>query len=139
MEGAAMSIVTRASAPIIVKLLAITLGVSLGANVIGGLWIWVLRSEAYSADTKLDAATDANAGNVATINAQRDALEACVGLDQFVIRLAEQASADYAAAKALRDQAAADSAAERNRIYETDPTCRDWAAAPVCAAISDGL
>lgn len=134
-----MSIITRAADTSIAKPLAIALGVSVLANVLGGFWIWALRAESESADTQLDAAVDANAGNVATINAQRDALEACVGLDQFVIRLAEQASADYAAAKALRDQAAADSAAERNRIYETDPTCRAWAAAPVCAAISDRL
>lgn len=134
-----MSIITRAAGAGIAKPLAIALGVSVLANVIGGLWIWALRAEASSADTKLDAATDANAGNVEVINAQQLALNVCVGLDQFVARLADQATADYAAAKALRDQAAADRRAARNRLYETDPTCRDWAAAPVCAAISDEL
>ena len=134
-----MSIITRAADTSIAKPLAIALGVSVLANVIGGFWIWALRAESESADTKLDAATDANAGNMATINAQRDALDACVGLDQFVARLAEKASADYEAAKALREQAAADRRAARSKVYANDPTCGAWAAGPVCRAVSDGL
>ena len=134
-----MSIITRAADTSIAKPLAIALGVSVLANVIGGFWIWALRAESESADTKLDAATDANAGNMAVINAQRDALDACVGLDQFVARLAEKATADYEAAKALREQAAADRRAARSKVYANDPTCGAWAAGPVCRAVSDGL
>lgn len=134
-----MSIITRAADTSIAKPLAIALGVSVLANVIGGFWIWALRAESESADTKLDAATDANAGNMATINAQRDALDACVGLDQFVARLAEKASADYEAAKAERIRAAAHARQARETLYATDESCRAWAAAPVCRAVSDGL
>lgn len=134
-----MTIVQRVTGPAVIKPLAIALGVSLVANVIlFGLWR-INRAESESAETKLEAATDANAGNMATINAQRDALDACVGLDQFVARLAEKASADYEAAKALREQAAADRRAARSKVYANNPNCGAWAAGPVCRAVSDGL
>lgn len=134
-----MTIIERVTGPAIIKPLAIALGLSVLANVIlFGLWR-IDRAEAESADTKLQTATDANAGNMAVINAQRDALDACVGLDQFVARLAEKATADYEAAKALREQAAADRRAARSKVYANDPTCGAWAAGPVCRAVSDGL
>ena len=134
-----MTIIERVTGPAIIKPLAIALGVSALANVIlFGLWR-INRAESESADTKLDAAVDANTGNVAVINAQRDALDACVGLDQFVARLAEKATADYEAAKAERIRAAAHARQARETLYATDESCRAWAAAPVCRAVSDGL
>lgn len=134
-----MTIIERVTGAAIAKPLAIALGVSLLVNVaFFALWR-INAAESESAETKLDAATEANAGNMSTINAQRDALDACVGLNQFVERLAAQATADYEAAKALRDQAAADRRAARSKVYANDPTCGAWAAGPVCRAVSDGL
>lgn len=134
-----MSIIDRVTSGGLVQPLVIALGVSLVANLaLFGLWR-INRAESEAADVQIAAAVDANAGNIAVINAQRDALDACVGLDQFVARLAERATADYEAAQAERARAAAHARQTRELLYANDDTCRAWASAPVCRAVSDGL
>lgn len=134
-----MSIIERVTGAAITKPLAIGLAVSLFANLVGGLWLRAVIAERDGADSKLSTAVEANAGNWQLINAQRDSLEACVGLDQFMLRLSLQATADFEAAKAERKQAAADRRADRGKTYATDASCKAWGDAPVCVAIDNGL
>ena len=134
-----MSIIERVTGVGLVQPLVIALGVSLVANLaLFGLWR-INRAESAAAETNLGAAVDANAGNMTLINAQRDALDACVGLDQFVAALATRAERDFAAAQAERAAAAANRRNARGQTYATDESCRTWAAVPMCPVVSDSL
>ena len=106
--------------------------------VLFGLWR-INRAEAMSADVQIAAAADANTGNMATINSLRAAVDACVGQEKHLADLAAQAAEDLIRAEAERAEAARLSKQSRTRIYDTDPTCRTWAAAAECRAVSDGL
>ena len=134
-----MSIIKRVTGAAAIKPLIIMIVGLLITNA-GAIALWrIAAAERDTADVKLSTAVDANAGNWQLINTQRDALDACVGLDQFMLRLSLQATADFEAAQAERKQAAADRRAARGRIYATDDSCKAWAATPVCRAIDDGL
>lgn len=134
-----MSIIERVTGGSLVQPLLIALGVSLVGNLaLFGLWR-INRAEAEAADAQIAAAVDANAGNVATIEALRNAVDACVGQEQHLADLAAQAADDLAKAEAERAEAARLSKLNRERIYAADPNCRAWAAAPVCRAVSDSL
>ncbi|MBP9155999.1 MAG: hypothetical protein KBF48_13755 [Xanthomonadales bacterium] len=130
-----MSIISTA----LIKPLAIAVGVLALSNVVTfGLWR-IAAAERDGADTELQVADDANTGNMATITALRAAVDQCVGQEQHLADMAEQAAIDLAAAEIARAEATRLAKQNRDRIYANDPNCRAWATGPVCVAVSDSL
>ena len=83
--------------------------------------------------------TGANASTKTANDKLAAMLAAEVGKRQDTDRALAEARAARDTARSERDAAQTALRKTREVIYATDPTCADWAARPVCGAISDSL
>jgi hypothetical protein len=108
--------------------------------------IAIAKAATSECETKLEATSTANQ-NLAAANAKQQAavedlvgkLDRAIGETERLDILLADAEARASAAHRERDRALAQVTELREKIYATDPSCAAWGAAPVCAAISDGV
>ncbi len=97
------------------------------------------RSLAEQRGERIQQVNGANRSNLTTIATLEDKLEQAVGQEQQTAAALAKAITERNAARSARDSALDKLRKDRETTYATDPTCADWGARPVCAAISDSL
>ena len=118
------------------------LGIALVLSMLANLFLWESADASASllqAETdKVTAATSANASQTEAITKLQGHLATCVGQADLIQELADQAKADLERARVERTRLSAERRASMEQAY-ADPSCADWTAGAVCAAVSDRL
>ncbi len=118
------------------------LGAALVVSVLGNVALWsrydAAATKAEAAQAQVTDAVAANESQTAAVADLQNRLTVCVGQADLIQELAEQAKADLERARIERNRLSAERRASLSEAIN-DPTCAQWAAGAVCAAVSDRL
>lgn len=97
------------------------------------------RSESAEKSDQLRALARVNEANRGVADELARRLKEAVGQEQQTQSILAKAVAERDTARRARAAAETKLSQQRQVTYATDPTCREWGARPVCAAISDSV
>jgi len=118
------------------------LGAALVVSILGNVALWsrydAAATKAEAAQAQVSDAVAANESQTAAVADLQNRLTVCIGQADLIQELAEQAKQDLERARIERNRLSAERRASLNEAIN-DPTCAQWAAGAVCAAVSDRL